>query len=217
MNSGMVGRACIRGSLLVSTLGVASPAEMISPADGATIPACMGQITFEWSPGTGTEYGLWIGTTGVGSKNVFNSSLGANTSRTFPTGSVNGQTVYMRLWTRIGGAWQGNFKDYIYSTTGGVPVPDAVTHPPPNTTLTSTSQLFQWDPLCDATEYWVAMGTSSSASSPNMNDIYQSGVIPGSAFSHQVTGIPLTGQPVYLHLGIKRNGTWTVLTRGFST
>src|SRR3989442_15970523 len=73
-----------------------------SPLGGAT-------VSFGWSAGTGaTEYWLEVGTTGTGSTNLYSQSQGLNLSGTVSGLPTNGSTVYVRLWTRLGGKRQFN-------------------------------------------------------------------------------------------------------------
>jgi hypothetical protein len=62
--------------------------------------------TFTWSNGAGpAEYALWLGTTGAGSSNLYNSFETTQTSATVSIPS-NGVTVYGTLRQLISGTWQ---------------------------------------------------------------------------------------------------------------
>src|SRR2546429_7188849 len=83
---------------------------MISPTPGSTLAGAT--VSFGWSAGTGaTEYWLEVGTTGVGSTNLYSQSQGLNLSGTVNGLPTNGSTVYVRLWTRLGAWW---LIDYTY-------------------------------------------------------------------------------------------------------
>jgi hypothetical protein len=58
------------------------------------------------------DYDLTVGTTGIGSHNVFDSNVTQATSQTV-TVPTNGAALYVRLRQRINGGWQ-NF-DYKYT------------------------------------------------------------------------------------------------------
>jgi hypothetical protein len=90
------------------TVAAATPAAMISPTDGSTI---QNPVTFNWTPGTNvtTTY-LWVGTT-LGSNNLLNFGGGAATSVTL--NNLPAGTVFVRLWSLIGGQLQ--FHDYTYT------------------------------------------------------------------------------------------------------
>src|SRR2546422_10904825 len=84
---------------------------MTSPTPGSTLAGAT--VSFGWSAGTGaTGYWLEVGTTGVGSTNLYSQSQGLNLSGTVNGLPTNGSTVYVRLWTRLSGTWQLN--DYTY-------------------------------------------------------------------------------------------------------
>ncbi|MGD0548857.1 MAG: hypothetical protein ABR991_13730, partial [Terracidiphilus sp.] len=84
---------------------------MSTPAPGSALTGS--SATFTWSKGSGvSEYWLYVGTKGPGSTNVYNASAftaSANVTKL----PVNGATVYVRLLSKINGAWQYN--DYTYT------------------------------------------------------------------------------------------------------
>jgi len=86
------------------TLTAAAAAVLISPAPSGTLTGS--SEPFTWSAGTGaSDYQLWIGSTGVGSQNLYSS--GAITATTVtPTGlPTTGATLNVRLYTELGGVW----------------------------------------------------------------------------------------------------------------
>jgi hypothetical protein len=91
--------------------GTPVPASMITPTQGAQFGGS--SISFAWSLGTGVKtYQLWLGTTGVGSRNLYSSGLTTATSATV-TGLPTNKLVYARLYSLINGVWQ--FNDYTYN------------------------------------------------------------------------------------------------------
>ena len=79
----------------------------LSPASGSTLPGTA--ETFTWNGGVGpTGFELWLGTTGVGSSDLYNSGpLNSGITSMNVTGlPTNGVTVYARLWSMINGAWR---------------------------------------------------------------------------------------------------------------
>ncbi|MCP4216180.1 MAG: hypothetical protein GY765_16145 [bacterium] len=92
--------------------GAPAVAEMQSPGSplGGTTE------TFGWTDSGAESYYLYVGTSGTGSYDVYNGSQGTNTSRTVSNLPSNGETVYVRLLSRIDGAWYYN--DYTYTATG---------------------------------------------------------------------------------------------------
>jgi hypothetical protein len=61
-------------------------------------------------------YWLQIGTT-MGGTNIYSADQGTNLSRTVNGLPVNGSTLYVRLWSRIGDGWLYN--DYTYTGAFG--------------------------------------------------------------------------------------------------
>ena len=88
-------------------------AQMQSPVPGS--PLSSSSVTFQWSAGVGsTAYFLYVGSS-QGAYDIFNSGdIAAGTLSEYVTGlPVNGATVYVRLWTEVGGNWLYN--DYTYA------------------------------------------------------------------------------------------------------
>jgi hypothetical protein len=85
-------------------------AMLTSPAPGATLTGS--SVTFAWSAATGAaNYWIDVGTTAVGF-NLYGQSVGLATSQTVTGLPSGGGTIYVRLWTLLGGLWQYN--DYTY-------------------------------------------------------------------------------------------------------
>jgi serine protease len=82
---------------------------MVSPVNGSTLTAS--SVTFQWT-GTATQFGLWIGSTGVGSSNLATPPGTTATSYTATGLPTDGRTFYVRLWSLISGVWQ--YRDYTY-------------------------------------------------------------------------------------------------------
>ena len=86
-------------------------ATMATPAQGSVLPGV--SATFTWNPGAiVSSYGLYFGTT-QGAYNVLAVMTGASTSYTATLPAPTGATLYVRLWSLIGGVWQYN--DYTYT------------------------------------------------------------------------------------------------------
>jgi hypothetical protein len=69
-------------------------------------------ITFTWSAGIGAAaYWLDVGTA-PGGFDLFSQGTGLATSQSVSGIPTNGSTIYVRLWTVVGGVWQ--FNDYTY-------------------------------------------------------------------------------------------------------
>ena len=89
--------------------GGGTKAAILTPAPSSTLTGS--SVTFTWSSATGASaYWIDIGTT-AGGFDLYSQGQALATSQTIglPTGGI---TVYVRLWTAVGGVWQYN--DYTY-------------------------------------------------------------------------------------------------------
>jgi hypothetical protein len=78
----------------------ANAASMVSPAIGSTLAGSV--VSFSWITATaGTNYYLWMGTTGVGSNNLKKTEQTATNSAKVGDLPTHGETVYVRLWTEF--------------------------------------------------------------------------------------------------------------------
>ena len=107
-----VGNVGVSGVWLFDTPPtVTSPAEMQTPTPGTTITTS--DVTFNWSVGSGvTNYALSLGTS-VGATDIFDQET-TGTSLNVSGIPLDGNTLYVRLWSFIGSGWQ--FIDYTYQT-----------------------------------------------------------------------------------------------------
>jgi len=154
-------------------------------------------VTFTWNPGGGaTAYQLWLGSIAVNTNDLYSSGVTTGPSVTANNLPTNGETIYARLYFEINSVWY--HADYTY-TAGTAP---AITSPTPASTLTGSSQQFQWSGGGGATAYQLWVGTTSV----NSHDLYASGVTTGA--SATVNNIPTTGGTVYVRLYIEINGVW---------
>jgi hypothetical protein len=181
---------------LYTESGTLAPAALTSPAPGSTLTGS--SVTFTWTGGSGpAAYQLWLGTTRVGSQNLYDSGATTATSETV-TVPANGVTVFARLWSEIDGSWRS--ADYIY-TEAGTPVPAALTSPQPGSTLTGSSVAFTWTGGSGPAAYELWLGTAGAGS----QNLYDSGST--TATSETVT-VPANGVTVFARLYQLINGTW---------
>lgn len=104
-------------------------AVMIDPAEGSTLSSSTGAFTWQSNY---SRHWLSVGTTGVGSSNIYNAFQGNLRFQSVPGLPTNGRTVYIRLSTDIpgggdvNGAWP--FNDYTYkAVTVGTGIAPATT------------------------------------------------------------------------------------------
>jgi serine protease len=153
-------------------------------------------VTFTWSAATGaTQYYLSVGSTGVGSTNVYNSGWRTVTSWTATGLPANGETLYVRLSTDYGGALVHN--DYTYTAATAA----VLTSPAPDTTLSGSIVTFTWTPATGATQYYISIGSTGVGSS----NIYNSGWRDVTSWT--ATGLPANGETLYVRLSTDFGGT----------
>jgi hypothetical protein len=188
--------------------GTAAPATLTGPAPnvGTQLGA---NPTFAWSGGVGVRYyELYLGSTGVGSSNLFYSgdlpSTASGVTVTGPGLPSNGVTVYARLYSYINGAWQHN--DYTY-VESGTPMAATLSSPTPNVgTALGTNPTFAWTGGIGVMYYELYLGTTEVGS----YDLFISGNLPATATGVTVTGpgLPSNGVTVYARLYSWINGAW---------
>ena len=173
-------------------------AAMISPSPGSVLSGS--SATFTWSAGVGsTAYTLYLGTTGSGSSNIYKSSALTGTSVTVSGIPTNGVNLYVTLFSFIGGAWKP--VNYVY-TQAGTSTLAAMTSPAPGSALTSTTVTFSWSAGKGPTGYILYLGTTG----PGSSDTYKSSALTGTSVT--VSGLPITGSPLYATLFSQINGAW---------
>ena len=177
------------------TVQSATTPALTSPAPGSVLGTT--NVVFSWTSGTGvTEYDLYLGTTGVGSVNLYNSAGVTTTSVTVPTLPSKGATVYARLYYQIKGAWQ--FTDYTYTES---PSPPVLTTPTPGSILGTTNIVFSWTPGGEVTQYDLYLGTTAGSA-----NLYNSAGVTTTSVT--VPTLPSKGATVYARLYYQIKGVW---------
>jgi hypothetical protein len=172
--------------------------ELASPMPGSTFAGP--NVTFTWTTGVGvTEYSLQLGTTGVGSSNLYASPTLTDPSVAVTDLPTSGEMVYARLSSMIGGAWQTADYTYTEALTSASP---ALTSPIPGTTLPGSNVKFSWSAATGATGYTLQLGNTGVGS----KNLYMSPSL--SPTSAAVTGIPESGATVYARLYWRVDGAW---------
>jgi hypothetical protein len=93
--------------------GSPTPAALTTPTPNTLTPLSGSSVAFSWNPGNvATHFEFYVGTTGVGSSNLYNSGNVTVTTETVSDLPTNGSTVYARLYWFINGVWQ--HADYTY-------------------------------------------------------------------------------------------------------
>jgi hypothetical protein len=169
---------------------------MLLPAPNTVLGGA--SVTFTWSAGSGAStYVLAVGT-GQGQINIFGQDVALATSQTVNGMPTDGSTVYVRLWTQSGGAWQ--FNDYTYKAAGGS-AQAAITSPVPGSALSGSSVTFTWIAVSGAVSYWLDLRPAQG-----QGFIFSQNV--ALATSQTVNGLPADGSTVYVRLWTLAGGTW---------
>jgi hypothetical protein len=183
-----------------ATVGVTvapSPAVLYSPAPNVGTALGTSNVLFQWTSGIlATEYDLILGTTGVGSSNLYSSGQITATSATVKTLPADGVTIFARLYSLVGPVWQST--DYTYVESGKIT--PATLSPTAGTVLTA-SQTFSWANGNGPSAYELYLGTTGVGS----NNLYSSGQT--TATSETVT-LPTNGVTLFARLYQRINGVW---------
>ena len=179
--------------LAFTAVGLLPEGVMVTPANGTTLSS--GTVPFTWNAGTeATAYQLYAGSL-PGANDLYDSrhlpgSVLAQSLSGLPT---DGRTIFVRLWSLVGGAW--TFNDSLCSAS------TQMTAPVNWTTLSSGSAPFTWSAISGASSYQLYVG-----SAPGAHDYFRGN--PGSAFTQTVSGLPTDGSTVYARLWSLIGGSW---------
>jgi uncharacterized repeat protein (TIGR03803 family) len=170
-------------------------AVMTSPAPGGLLPGKT--VTFTWSAAVGgTYYELWLGSTGPGSYNLYNSLRQTVTSITVGGLPNNGETIYARVLTDFNGSWA--YADYTF-TAVTAPV---MSSPAQGSVLPGPTVTFTWGGAMGASAYELYIGSTGAGS----NNLYNSGSKTVTTLA--VSNLPTNGETIYVRLLTNYNGSW---------
>ena len=147
---------------------------------------------------------------GCGHDYYSSGSMGSGVSSRTATGlPTDGSTVYVRLWYKIGGLWQSFVYQYTAYSGGGGVIPD-ITSPVPYSTLSGSSETFNWtDNGTSVTNWWLWAGPCNSDVYGGCGqDYYNSGSMGSGTSYRAATGLPTDGSTVYVRLWYKIGGLW---------
>ena len=109
-------------------------AAISSPAPGSTLSGS--SVTFTWSAVNGAaDYAITVGTTGVGSSNIYASPSGGTATSQAVTGLPTSGKIYVRVFSYVGGFWTST--DFTY--TGGSSSSPTISLSPTSLTFASTT------------------------------------------------------------------------------
>jgi hypothetical protein len=158
------------------TASTATPATMTSPAQGSTLAGST--ATFTWNAGSGvSEYWLSISTKILtNTADVYGRSQGTNQSAKVVGLPTNGQTLYVKLFSLIGGAWTSNSYTYTAASPKGA-VPQCALAVVPPVTVAGSKVSLTATCFPEATSYvWfnndIATVDRSATDSPTGTKLY---------------------------------------------
>jgi hypothetical protein len=169
------------------------PPVMVTPAPSSTLTGT--SATFTWTASGGQGYWLFVGTTGVGSKNIKDTGQQSANSATVSGLPSNGAKLYVRVYSYVNGTLY--FNDYTYTSYMQPPV---LTSPTPSSTLAGSTVKFTWTAEASSKGYWLFLGTTG-VGSDNLYDSHQT-----SATSETVSGLPTNGVKIYARVYALYNG-----------
>ncbi|MGA3193455.1 MAG: protease pro-enzyme activation domain-containing protein [Terriglobales bacterium] len=172
---------------------------LTSPTPNSTLTGST--VTFNWTAGSGaTAYAMDIGNVAGGNQYYQSGNLGnvlTTTANSLPT---NGSTVYVTLYSLVGGNWLNT--GYTYTAFNLAGASGVLTTPMPGTTLTSGTVTFSWTTGAGASAYWLDMGNT-----PGGSQYFQSGNL-GNVTSTIVSGLPTDGSMIYATLYSLVGANW---------
>jgi len=113
---------------------------------------------------------------------------------------TNGSTVYVTLYSLVGGQWLSNA--YTYTAFSGSAGKGVITSPTPGSTLSGSSVTFNWMAGTGANAYWLDVGNVAGG-----NQYSQSGNL-GNVLITTVYSLPADGSTIYVTLYSLVSGQW---------
>jgi Pro-kumamolisin, activation domain/Bacterial Ig-like domain (group 3) len=163
-------------------------------------PLSGSSVTFNWNAGTNvTAYALNVGNT-AGSGNYYQSGNLSTQTATVNGLPTNGSTVYVTLFSEIGGNWQNN--QYTYTAYNAASAAGVMQTPTPGSTFTGSTVTFTWSAGAGASSYWLDVGSTAGG-----NQYSQSGSL-GNVQTTTVSGLPTDGSTIYATLYSLIGGNW---------
>ena len=175
-------------------------AVMQTPTPGSTLSGNF--TTFTWSAdANATGYWLDIGNVAGGNQYYQSGNLDAVLTTTVHGLPTNGSTIYVTLYSLVGGQWLNNAYTYkAFNATTGLA---AMQTPAPGSTLSGGNlAMFTWSADANATGYWLDIGNVVGG-----NQYYQSGNL-GAALATTVYSLPANGSTIYVTLYSLVGGQW---------
>jgi hypothetical protein len=176
----------------------ADAAVVTSPANGSTLSGS--SVTFSWTAGTSVSaFWLDVGSAADAHNYYMSGNLGTVQTITVNGLPINGSTVYVTLYSLIGGAWTAN--GYSYTALNGPAGLAVMLTPTPGSTL-GQSATFTWSADASATAYWVDIGSFAGG-----HNVFSSGNL-GNVLTLTVDPLPTNGNKIYVTLYSLAGDEW---------
>lgn len=98
------------------------PAQMLTPVPGASLSS--GTVTFNWTPGSATNYILLVGSS-PGTGDYYSSGILSTLSSLATNLPTDGRMIYVTLASELNGSWTSNQYMYNAYSAGGKPSPSS--------------------------------------------------------------------------------------------
>ena len=174
-----------------------------SPPPSSTLTGS--SVSFTWTAGTGaTAYWIDAGSSAGGNQYFQSGNLGNVLTKTVSGLPTDGSTVYITLYSLVGGQWLSNAYTYTaFSVSGSQGV---IYLPLPGEQLISTTVSFYWTAGAGSSAYWLDIGNV-----PAGNRYYQSGNL-GNVLTTTASNLPSDGSTLYVTLYSLVGGQWLANT-----
>jgi hypothetical protein len=172
---------------------------LTTPTPGTSLTGST--VTFGWTAGAGaSSYWLDAGSTPGGNQYYQSGNLGNVLTTTASGLPTDGSTIYVTLYSLVGGTWSGNAYTYTaFNAAGGKGVMQT---PIPGSTLSGNAATFTWAAGAGATAYWLDIGNVAGG-----NQYYQSGNL-GNVLTTSVNSLPADTSTIYVTLYSFVGGQW---------
>jgi len=179
--------------------GPITESKLILPIPGMIINTS--PVDFQWNavPGA-SEYGLTVSRNQGHRNDIYDSSVGANTSVSIDI-PLNGVPVWVGVWWKKDGVWKSNDFQFDAENIPGPATESNITLPTPGTIIGTTPVDFGWNAVPGATEYWLSVSYNKG----QRFDIYEAS--QGTNTSVTVD-VPLGGSSIWVRIWWKDASGW---------
>lgn len=176
--------------------GLATLGEITAPAPASTLTAST--VMFQWTGGIDVlSYRLQVGTQ-RGAAELFNQEQ-QSLSALVTDLPVNGERIFVRLWSLAAGGW--SFNDYEYNAVTSATRPAELVEPAPGSTLMSSAVPFRWVGGVGVARYKLEIGTRNGTS-----NLF---AVETTRLSAVAANLPADGREIHARLWSLIDTAWT--------